>query len=199
LVFARTDSRGFTLIELMAVIALVAAMMLYVVPKMSSSLKVSINSTAREMAAASREAYNSAVLTGRVHRMVYDMKAQQYWAESGPTTVLLDTQETKEKEERRKRFSHPDDKPPPSEFALARTITRKKIDLPRGVEFEDVFSEQKPDAITEGTAFTHFLAERTIIHIKDNSDHHVTLILSPLVGRTKVIPRYVKKDEPDAQ
>lgn len=196
-------SGGFTLIELLVVIALIALIGAFMLPSVSSSFKLSLNSTTREVAAIVRESYNSAIMTGKVHRIVYDFKAGEYWVESGPNTVLLDTAETKEKEERRKRFAKPGDKPPPSQFSLERSVTRKKLSLPRGVEFEDVLTEQSPEPIKEGIAYTHFfphgISERTIIHLKDTSNHQISLIVSPLVGRTKLVERYVKEDEPDAQ
>jgi general secretion pathway protein H len=189
--------------EIMVVVAIVAGIMIFAAPKMGGALKVSINSAARELATTAKESYNSAVMSGRVHRLAYDLKKQEFWAESGPANVLLDTKESKEKEERRKKFARDDDKPPPSEFSLAPLVTRKKISLPRGVTFEDVQTEQKPEPITTGMAYTHFfphgISERTIIHIKDESNHHYTLILSPLVGRTNLLQSYVKGDSPDAQ
>lgn len=195
-------NHGFTLIELLIVIAIIGSMGLLVVPKMSSVFKVSINNASREIASVARESFNSSILTGQVYRLVFDLKENQYWVEFGPSTTLLDTQDTKEREERRKKFADPNEKAPPSEFALAQAVTRKKQTLPRGVKFEDVVTELTKDPLTEGVAYSHFfphgISERTLIHLRDSSDHQVTLILSPLMGRTKVISRYVKLEEPDA-
>ena len=193
---------GFTLIEMMIVIAIIGSMGLLVVPKMSSLLKVSINNASREIASIARESFNSAVLTGQVYRIAFDLKNGDYWVEFGPPTTLLDTVDTKEREARRKKFADPNEKPPPSSFALAKEVTRKKQSLPRGVKFEDVITELSKDPITDGTAYAHFfphgISERTLVHLRDSSDHQVTLVLAPLMGRTKVVMRYLKAEDPDA-
>src|SRR5262249_49547489 len=123
--------------------------------------------------------------------------------ESGPNTILLDTAETSEREARRKRFAKTSDKPPPSVFALDKTVTRKKLTLPRGVEFEDVLTERGQEPLKKGVAYTHFfphgITERTLIHLKDASDHHITLVVSPLVGYTRVLERYVDAKEAYAE
>jgi hypothetical protein len=151
------------------------------------------------MATTVKEAYNSTVVTGKIHRIAYDLKKNQYWVEVGPTTILLDTAASREKEEQKKRFSTFLSKPPASPFTLAKTITSKKQNLPNGVEFEDILTMQSPDAVKDGTTYTHFFphgfTEQTLVHMKDSSEHHVTLAISALVGRTDVFDRTVTKDE----
>ncbi len=172
---------------------------LFALPSISNFFKVSLNSTTREMASLIKETYNSTAMTKKVHRLVYDFKENKFWVEVGPANVLMDTAATKEKEERRRRFAKPGDEPKGPAFALAKSVTRKPISLPRGVEFEDVQTEQSKEPITEGKAYTHFfpqgIIEQTTIHLKDSSNHHITLVIHPLIGRTKVIDRYVKQEE----
>lgn len=168
-------------------------------PTVSSYFQVSLNSASREIASVVKESYNSAVITGKVHRLVYDLAAGQFWVESGPPTVLLDTRESKEREERRKRFASPNEAPPPAVFQLERTVTRKKLSLPRGVAFEDIVTQQNPEPVQEGLAYTHFFphgfTEQTLIHLKDTANHKVTLVVSPLVGRTDYYERYATTAE----
>jgi len=186
---------GFTLIELIVVVALIALLSAFALPTISSYFQISIHTTARELASTIKEAYNGTVVTGNVYRLVYDLKEGTYWVESGPPTVLLETKETREKEERRKRFAKLSDTPPPSEFKLATSVTRKKRSLPRGVSFEDVVTQQSTDPIKEGTAYTHFFphgfTEQTVIHLQDTSSHHITLAISSLVGRTDLYEKYL--------
>lgn len=195
----RLKEEGFSLIELIVVIALIVIISVFAIPGVSSYFQVSLSSATRDIASTVKEAYNSAVITGNVHRLVYDLKANQYWVESGPPTVLLDTAESKEREERRKRFASPSEEPPASPFKLERNVTRKKIELPRGVMFEDILTQQSPEPLTEGTAFTHFfphgLTEQTVIHLTDQSKHHVTLVIAPLIGQTDLYERYATAEE----
>ncbi len=186
---------GFTLIEALIVIAIIAIIAVVALPSVTGYFKISINTTAREMASTIKETYNSTSLTGKVHRMAYDLKENSYWVESGSNTVLLDTAESKEKEERRKRFAKSSDTPPPSQFSMDNTITHKKISLPTGVTFEDIITEQSKDPIKEGIVYTHFfphgITEQTIIHLKDNSEHKVSLVLAPIIGKTDLYERYL--------
>ncbi len=193
------SARGFTLVELLVVIALIALLTLFALPSISNIFKVSLDTTTRQLASIIKEGYNSAVITGRVHRIVYDIDNKQFWVETGPNTVLLDTAESKEKETIRKRFAKPNETPPPSGFDLDETVTRAKIDLPRGVEFEDIVTEQNKDPIKAGSAYTHFfphgMSEQTLIHLKDSDDHQVSLVISTLIGKTELKQGYVKAED----
>jgi len=189
------NDQGFTLIEMMVVLGIIVLISLVAMPTVGSYFQLSLNSATRDMAATIKEAYNSAVVTGKVHRMVYDIKEKKFWVESGPVDALLDTKETKEKEERRKKFAKSSDAPPKSDFSLESSVTRKKLSLPPGVEYEDILTEQSPDPISSGIAYTHFfphgLTERTIIHLQDQSKHHASLVITALLGMTDVFDRYV--------
>lgn len=190
---------GFTLIELLVVVAIIAIFSAIAMPTISSYFKVSLSSAAREMASTIKETYNSSVMTGKVHRIAYDIKKGNYWVESGPPTALLETKESKEREERRKVFARAGETPPPSGFSLEKSVTHKKMALPSGASFEDVITQQSLEPITEGVAYSHFFphgfTEQTIIHLQDESKHKVSLVISPLIGKTDLYERYITRDE----
>ena len=73
------------MIEMMVVLAIIALMAVIAVPSVSSYFSVSLSSTAREIAGTVKETYNATVITGQVHRIVYDIKENSYWVEAGPT------------------------------------------------------------------------------------------------------------------
>jgi prepilin-type N-terminal cleavage/methylation domain-containing protein len=196
----RAGELGLTLVEILVVVALISLIAAISLPSVGGYLKLSLNTAARELSSTIKEAYNSAVMTGKVHRLVYDLDAHEYWVESGPATALLDTPESKEREERRKRFAKPGEKDPKEGiFALEKGVTRKKKPLPGGVSFEDVLTEGSKEPFINGKAYTHFfphgITEQTLIHLKDGQKHQSTLVISPLIGRTQVVDRYLQERE----
>lgn len=190
---------AFTLVELLVVVALIGLIAFFSLPTISSMMKVSISSATRELASTIKEAYNSSVVTGKVHRLAYDLEKNQFWVESGPSTLLMDTSESKEKEARRKKFAKPGEEKPKSVFSLEKSVTRNKLSLPRGVTFEDVVTEQTQEPISKGLAYTHFFphgqTEQTIIHIIDAEKHQASLVISTLIGKTQFISGYVKGED----
>lgn len=199
---SKKNHHGFSLIEMLVVVAIIAMITGVALPTVSSYFQLSLNSATRELATTIKEAYNAAVVTGRVYRLVYDIKKNQYWVEAGPPDALLDTKETKEREERRKRYSRAEDKEKEKEnspFALEKTITRKKLSLPRGVTYEDIVTQQSNEPLSEGVAYTHFfphgVTEQSIIHLTDQSKHKASLVITPLIGNTELYDRYVNGAE----
>lgn len=195
------DTRGFTLIEMLLVIALIAVMATMALPTVSSYFRVSLDTASREIAAKIRESYNSTVVTGYVHRMAYDIDKGQYWVEVGTATVLLDTEETlKKQEEREKRVFEKKEKKSP--FKLSDDITPKKLKLPSGVVFEDIQTAASPEPIKEGIVYTHFFpqgaTEKTVLHIKNRDGQQHTLSVSALGGRTQQYGAYVSQKDIDS-
>jgi general secretion pathway protein H len=205
------DQRGFTLIELLVVVFLIGMIFLFALPKVTSIFRLSLDSSSREMASVIRDAYNATMVTGRVHRVVWDIGERKYWVESGGTSLLLDTEESREKASQRlrrkikKEGEEEEESLPPGHlpFSLNRLVTRAKISLPRGVEFEDILTQKSEDPITSGTAYTHFfphgLVEQTLIHLKDDSKNQQTLLIWPVLGRTRVEKRYLTLQEAYAE
>lgn len=194
-------SQGFTLIEMMVVMGIIALMGAMIMPSVSSYFSLSLNSATRDLATTTKEAFNSTVVTGKVHRLVYDLKENSFWVESGPPGTLMDTKESKEKEERKRRFGSQlsDKQAPQSEFKMEPSVTRRAVKLPRSVIYEDVVTQYSSEPQIEGRAYTHFfphgLTEQTIIHLKDSSNHHASLVISPIIGTTDVYDRYINAME----
>ena len=189
---------GFTLVEMLIVIALIAIIGAVALPQVSNTMKISLDSITRELATTVKEAYNASAVTGKVYRLAYDLDEKQYWVESGPATALLDTEESLERDAEIQRITG-SDAPPPSSFSLDSAITKKKQKLPGGVSFKDILTQRDEEAITEGTVYTHFfphgVTEQTIIHIQDDQDHEITLVITAIIGQTRLIKGYAPREE----
>lgn len=76
----RKSSRGFTLMEVLIVIALMSLVYSMVLPRFSTDASQAFDSLTR-LSNDVRSAFDSAVLTGKTHRLVFDMRAGKYWLE----------------------------------------------------------------------------------------------------------------------
>jgi prepilin-type N-terminal cleavage/methylation domain-containing protein len=94
----RTDSSGFSLLELLIVVAILGLVGLIAIPSISNTFRFSVQSSAREVATLVKDTSNSAQISGKIHRMVYDLKNQQYWVESTSENTLLKSDESIQKE-----------------------------------------------------------------------------------------------------
>lgn len=76
--------RGFTLLELLIVLGIIGAVASAILPNLAMSSGSQMSLTLRELTLTMRNTYDSAVLTGRVHRLVIEIKKGVYWAEQAP-------------------------------------------------------------------------------------------------------------------
>ncbi len=99
----RTDSaRGFTLIEVMVVVVIVALVTVLSVVGLRSFAKTDLRSSATRMAGSIRYLFDRASTSGKVHRLVLDFDTGKYWAEVSEDPFVLaggkETDETRQKE-----------------------------------------------------------------------------------------------------
>lgn len=114
---ARSPDSGFTLIEIMVAIAIVALMTGGAIKGLRSLRRTDLREATTHMSGAMRYLFDRASTTGKVHRLVIDIEGGKYWAEvsddrfyvphEAETEQALRTREDKEaeqdEEERRKR------------------------------------------------------------------------------------------------
>ncbi|NDG85593.1 MAG: prepilin-type N-terminal cleavage/methylation domain-containing protein [Proteobacteria bacterium] len=196
------DSDGFSLIELMIVVAILGLVGLIAIPSISNTFRFSVQSSGREIATLIKDAMNSAQVTGKVHRIAYDLKNQQYWVESTSENTLMKSDESREKEKEKHLsfFSESEDeKKKNGGFRQENTLTKNKKTLPIGVSFKDVVTEQSDKPITEGMAYTHIfpqgMTEKSLVHLMDTGKNEVSLTVSNLLGRCAVEGRYIEAKE----
>lgn len=197
----RNREAGFSLIELLIVVAILGLVAVVAIPSISNTFRFSVQSTARELATLIKETSNAAQITGKMYRVVYDIKNDQYWAESSNEQTLLKSEESEAIERERSHiFDKPeDDKKKKGGFNQDPILTKKKRTLPIGVKFKDVYTEQSEEPITEGLAYTHIfpqgMTEKSLVHIEDNSKNQISLIVSNLLGRCAVEGRFIEAKE----
>jgi general secretion pathway protein H len=198
----RLKNEGFSLIELLIVVGILGLVGLIAIPSISNTFRFSVQSSAREIATLIKDASNSAQISGKVHRLAYDLKNQQYWVEStGEMTLLKSDESVAIDKQNNGRFYKKEDEEDKSNggFHQENSLTKKKRSLSVGVKFKDVYTEQSEEPITEGIAYTHIfpqgLTEKTLVHLEDTSKNEVSLEVSNLLGRCFVQGRYIEPKE----
>jgi prepilin-type N-terminal cleavage/methylation domain-containing protein len=188
----QNKQKGFSLIEILIVITLIALVVIIAMPNVSSFFQVSLGAATRDLAVISKETFHTSLITGRVFRIVYDLKKSEYWVESTLSATLLDTKESRERLEKRKKVVA---EATGAAFSMDGNISKKKRRLPTGVFFEDVVTDKDSKPQKEGVVMQHFfpysLAEQVIVHLKDSANHRATLVISPTNGNTDFYAYYV--------
>jgi prepilin-type N-terminal cleavage/methylation domain-containing protein len=198
----RTREAGFSLIELLIVVAILGLVGIIAVPSITNTFRFSVQSSARELATLVKEASNASQITGKNYRIAYDLKNSQYWAESSSEQALLNSEESDKLDRERERMFNKDEdskQKKKSPFIQDPMLTKKKRTLPIGVKFKDVYTEQSPEPIIEGIAYTHIfpqgLTEKSLVHLEDGDKNSISLIVTNLLGRCMVEGRFIESKE----
>lgn len=214
-------ARGFTLIELMVVLAIIGLFLTIAAPRfMSGSSKV--RGEVRRLAVMGKALRSKARIHNLTYRIVIYMptdedenKTPRYWVEKSSQQYLLPSAE--ELEDQRDEIirvaenkadgeanegdisDDDEDKPPPSPFAIDPLFGAEPKPLPKGFKFLSVELTGRDEPITQGAAYIHFfpsgLTEEAAIHVGDGEKLHWTVALSPLTGQGEIITKDIPLKE----
>lgn len=183
------SNRGFTLIEMLIVIGIVAFIAAVAVPRFENT-NTKMRREVRNLTVLMKRLHHLARLNRSSYRLVIDFpenSEHQYWAESTSRKVLFG--------------SKPDEKPKDKEeiakaeaatgFQIDASATKKPITLPKGIFFESLEISDREELITSGRAYIHFLpqgmAEEAALMLTDKNELHWTIVLNPLTGQGHIV------------
>jgi len=101
--------RGFTLIEVIVVLAIIGLIMGLGVRGMRSLAKSDLRESSAHLSGAMRYLFDRASTTGKIHRLVIDMETEQYWAEVSDDRFFIPRESESEQALRRRENKEADE------------------------------------------------------------------------------------------
>lgn len=186
------NKRGFTLIEVMIVIAIIAGLIAVGAPRLLKK-DTNIKTVARQITVLVKEVRNQAKLFNSTYRIVIRMEPGQesWWVEKSSGPTLIDPEKLKEDYEGKGKKSDDKDAPPPL-FQIDKRLSKKEKTLPSNLHFKQVETINMSQPVTSGLAYIHFfpegLLEASAIQITDNKNTW-TLVFNPLTGQADIVEK----------
>ena len=161
--------KGFTLIELAVVVAILGIMIALVAPRFADIGSANLKRSARHLTGMIRFLRDESQAKKIEYRLRFDVKAGQYWAET--LASLSDTT---------------------VEFRRVTSVLGGEGSLSGQTTFRDVIVVGHPD--DPYILFTpDGWVEHTLIHLRDGEERDFTLIVNPLMGDTELRDGYVEE------
>ncbi len=179
---AARSKAGFTLVEIMVVLAIIGAMIAVAAPRLFKS-ETKLKPIARHLLVLGREIRHRARMTNSVMRLVIDFDPEKgaYWVEkaSGITKVdpTIDPNNIKDEDKEKK-----------SPFELDTLLNKKKKMLPANLRFLQLESIHREAPIKENLGYIYFspegFVEASALQIADKSSPPKvwTFIFNPVTG-----------------
>jgi general secretion pathway protein H len=209
-------SRGFTMVELMIALAIVAMLAGITVPVMDNITRADLRASASKTSGMVKAVYDFAVLNGHPSRLVFDFATNSIIAEQGSGKVTIADKDADQKDEPKEDEGKNDGnmdslvamakRDVNSTTSVKRAATWTRVpgtlpyELPSGVKIASVMAEHLKDPQTEGKAVVHFFpmgyCEHAIVHFEDSSQRTFAVEIEPLTGRTRIVDHKVEYQEP---
>lgn len=165
-----SDTKGYTLIELIVVVVLIGLMMTLTIPRFQTTIVTDdLKSTTRKMVGMIKGLRDEAIREQKVYILHFDLESNRFWIDS-----------TAMNEEERARAA---------EMATP---------FPQGVRVLDVWFSGKGKKMTGQTAIRFNrkgYVQPSVVHLGSDDGREFTLVLSPFLGRVKVYETYVEFEE----
>lgn len=166
-------NRGFTLLEIMIVIVLMATIATVATPKFKDIFEVNLKSSTRKMAGSIKFCFNEAIIKQATVRLNFDLVTSSYYH-----TMLI---------------TDPDSII--GEFVEMPSPINERQQLPEGIFFQDILTPRSVQKMEDGETYIMFYstgyAEKAVIHIRDSHGNVFTLLVKPLTGGVKIFEGYV--------
>jgi general secretion pathway protein H len=185
--------RGFTLVELLVVISVIALLAGLAAPAVGTLTGANARDAAGRLAGAMRYMYDTAALRHTTCRLALDLDAREWWPECAQGAATVGRDEEISPAELERRF--PGEKATELRSLLARGAFGQYSDrlvdkrkLPGNAKFGAIRVEGRRD-VAEGVVYVHFFpggqAQRAFVPVVDGNNAY-TIVVEPFTGRARV-------------
>lgn len=180
-------AKGFTLIEILIVMGLVALITAVAIPSLTNVFRAGAESYARRTALLMRQARDRAFLTNKLVRMRVDIDKQEIWMEEASSSFLLPklSERISDRSDRDDKIKKQDEA-----FQLSKELTREKQPVPKGIKITEVVSPRQKDPIKEGMADVYFFsngnADGATIRFDSEEKTSQIVTLNPVTGQSRI-------------
>lgn len=194
----RATLRGFSLLELMVVVVLLAGLIAIIVPSLQAITGLDIKNEITRMAGLSSEVYALAAISGRTHRIVFDLDKRQYWVEEKTGDLGAISPELGYEELMKSRLVKDEDKDDPINqflptFKAVDSTLGEKQSLPGDLVFHGAWTEQMTDISRAGQTSIYYFpggyTQAAFVSLAIRGDEENSLMyisISPLTGAIKI-------------
>lgn len=203
----KARARGFTLLEIVVSIAVIALMLGVVVSRMDTMMEWDMKKASSKLASTMRYLYNKAATEGLFIRLILDFEENTYWVEATTDPFVIAAGEEDERKKKRVAEEGAAEgveegeegdyaiKPQKPVFTQVDSYLLKPTKLPSSVFFKDVYVEHLKMPVDAGKAEIYFfpngMVEYAIINLRDDDDEtNYSLETSPISGRVNIEDRY---------
>lgn len=197
-----SSRKAFTLIEMVFVIILIALITTIAIPKVSSTLGLSIKSNVLQVSGFLQAAYQQAILTHKKIRITFNMDTGEYWAENPVeaqlTPLINETTNLDEILNTFRKRSEEDPTPDEEEkkkrdaaaFQKIETAILKSDKIDSSIKFKSIIFPGKDEAVNGGTV-SFFISgsgvnQEVVLYMAHGEDNIYSIIFPPVTGKPRV-------------
>ena len=190
------SSEGFTLIEILLVLAIIVLVLSFGMPVVSRITGQNISTSARKFTALTRGVRSDAILLNSIYRLSLDLEKNTYLVEKQSGKGLISESSMLSKKPDPKKNKNPEASD--NTFSADEKYSKEAKSLPGGVVFNGVLKE-KEGLIKEGTAYIYFfpngINEKAIIYLNSVSakEGGYSLLIHPTAGKVDFIKQKVEQ------
>lgn len=165
-------SRGFTLLEIMVVVIIIAAMVTIVIPRFGDVFQTNVKGAMRRLGGTIKFCFHESVIKQSMIRLNIDPVTGEYWP-----SILVTSGNY-------------------GEFVdYANEVFSGRSQLPEGLRFADVVTPHNTQKMDREAVFISFFptgyAERAVIHLVDGTQQFYTMVIQPLTGEVELREGYI--------